>query len=72
MAGFRVQCSAKENVVPKRQSSAGWMSERIGRWSVGVGRRHPVTIRKTLFKTLSMRRVCALQHQSGVRYSAVE
>ena len=28
-----------------------------GRWSVGVGRRHPVTMRKASFKTLLMRRV---------------
>ena len=34
---------------------AGCLS--TGRWSVGVGCRHPVTMRKALFKTLSMRRV---------------
>ena len=34
---------------------AGCLS--TGRWSVGVGRRHPVTMRKASFKTLSMRRV---------------
>ena len=33
------------------------MPESIGRWSVGVGRRYPVTLRKTSFKTLSMRRL---------------
>ena len=42
---------------PIRRNSAGWMPESTGRWSVGVGRRHPVTMRKASFKTLSMRRV---------------
>ena len=37
---------AKESVAPCRRSSGGWMPERTGRLSVGVGRRHPVTIRK--------------------------
>jgi len=36
-----------DSVAPLRQSSAGWMPARIGRLSTGVGRRHPVTIRKT-------------------------
>jgi len=36
------------SVAPLRRSSAGWMPERIGRLSAGVGRRHPVTIRKAL------------------------
>ena len=27
--------------LPSRRSSAGWMPESTGRWSVGVGRRHP-------------------------------
>ena len=44
-------------VAPIRRSSAGWMPESTGRWSVGVKRRHPVTMRKASFKTLSMRRV---------------
>ena len=39
---------------------AGWMPERIDRWSVGVGRRYLVTMRKASFKTLSMRRAYAL------------
>ena len=63
---------AKESVAPKRRSSAGWMPEKVGRWSVGVGRRHLVTMRKASFKTLSMRRVCALRHQTNAQYSAVE
>ena len=37
---------AKESVAPSRQSSAGWMLERTGRLSVGVGRRHLVTMCK--------------------------
>ena len=63
---------AKESVAPWRRSSAGWMPERTERLSVGVGRRHPVTMRKASLKMLSMRRVCALRHQAGARYSAVE
>ena len=39
---------AKESVAPWRRSSAGWMSEKTGRLSVGVGRRHPVTMRKKM------------------------
>jgi len=36
----------RDSVAPLRPSSAGWMPARIDRLSVGVGRRHPVTIRK--------------------------
>ena len=46
---------AKEGVAPWRQSSAGWMPERTGRFSVGVGRRNPKTMRKTSLRMLSMR-----------------
>ena len=68
----RVPHFAKESVAPKRQSSSGWMLEGISRWSVSVGRRHPVTMRKASFKTLLMRRVCALRHQTGAQYLAVD
>ena len=63
---------ANECVAPWRRSSAGWMPERTGRLSAGVGRRHLVTMRKATLRTLLMRRVCALQHQAGAQYSAVE
>ena len=63
---------AKKSVAPWRRSSAGWMPERTGRLFVGVGRRHLVTLRKGSFRTLSMRRVCALRHEAGAQYSAVE
>ena len=36
----------RDSVAPLRRSSACWMPARIGRLSAGVGRRHPVTIRK--------------------------
>ena len=62
---------AKKSVAPWWRSSAGWMPERTRRLSVGVGRRHPVTMRKAS-RTLSIRRVCALQHQAGAQYSAVK
>ena len=71
-SGSRDSRWAKESVTPSRRSSASWMSESTGRWSVGVGRRHPVTMRKASFKTLSMRRVWALRHQTGAQYSVVE
>ena len=62
---------AKESVSPKQRSSAGWTPERIRRWSDGVGHRHRVTMRKASLSALSMRRVCALRHQTGAQYSAV-
>ena len=48
------------------------MPERTGRLSIEVGLRQPVTKHKASLRTLSMRRVCALRHQAGVQYSAVE
>ena len=63
---------ARESVAPVWRSSAGWMPARIGRLSAGVGRRHPVRVRKASLMVGSMRRVWALRHQTGVQYSAVE
>ena len=63
---------AKESVALNRQSSAGWMPARTGKSSVGVGRKHLVTMRKALLRMLSMRRICELRHQTGAQYSAVE
>ena len=63
---------ARDSVAPLRRSSAGWMPARIGRLSAGVGRRHPVTIRKASLMAGSMRRVWALRHQTATQYSAVE
>jgi len=48
---------ARDSVPPLRRSSAGWMPARIGRLSAGVGRRHPVTIRKASLMAGSIRRV---------------
>ena len=45
----------RESVAALRRSSAGWMPARIGRLSAGVGRRHPVTIRKASLMAGSMR-----------------
>ena len=39
---------ARDRKAPLQRSSAGWMPARIGRLSAGVGRRHPVAIRKAL------------------------
>ena len=55
----------KESADPNRRSSAGWMPARTGKSSVGVGRQHPVTMRKASLRMLSMRRACVLRHQSG-------
>ena len=62
----------RDCVARLRGSSAGWMPARIGRLSTGVGRRHPVTIRKVSLMVGSIRRVWALRHQTGAQYSAVE
>ena len=62
----------RDSVAPLRRSSAGWMAVKMRRLSAGVGRRHPVTIRKTSLMAGSMRRVWAQRHQTGVQYSAVE
>ena len=37
---------AKESVAPSRRSSAGWMTESMGKWFIVVGRRHPMTLRR--------------------------
>ena len=37
---------AKENIAPWGRGSAGWMPERTGSLSVGLGRRHSVTMRR--------------------------
>jgi len=62
----------RDSVAPLRRSSAGWMPAWVGRLSAGVGRRHPVTIRKASLMARSMRRILALRHQTGAQYSAVE
>ena len=49
-----------------------WVPESTAKWSVGMGRRHPVSMRKTSFKALPIRRVWALRHQTSAQYSAVE
>ena len=48
----------KKSVAPNRRSSADWIPARTGKFSVGVGRQHPVTMRKASLRMLSMRRVC--------------
>ena len=53
-----------DSVAPLRRSSAGWMHARIRRLSAGVGRRHPVTIRKASLMVGSIRWVWALRHQT--------
>jgi len=63
---------ARDSVAPLRWSSAGWMPARVGRLSAGVGRRHPVTIRKASLMVRLIRRVWALRHQIGAQHSAVE
>jgi len=47
----------RDSVALLRRSSAGWMPARIGRLSTGVGRRHPVTLRKASLTLGSMRRI---------------
>jgi len=62
----------RDSVAPLRRILAGWVPARIGWLSVGVGRRHPVTIRKASLMEESIRRVWALRHQTGAQYSEVE
>ena len=47
----------RDSVAPLRRSSVGWASARQGRLSAGVGRKHPVTIRKASLMARSLRRV---------------
>jgi len=51
-----------ETVAYSRRSSAGWVPARTGMLSTGVGRRHPVSIRKASLMVGSVRRVWALRH----------
>ena len=62
----------RDSAVSLRRSSAGGIPVRIGRLSAGLGRRHPVTIRKASLMPGLTRRVLALWHQTGAQYSAVE
>jgi len=63
---------AKESVAHVRRSSAGWMLAKIGTLSVGVRRRHPVTIRKASLMAGSTWRKWTLEHHAKVQYSAAE
>ena len=62
----------RDSLAPLRQSLAGWMLMRIERLPAGVGRRHPVTVRKVSLMAGSLRQAWAMQHQTGAQYSAVE
>ena len=53
----------RDSVAQLRRSSAGWMPARIGRLSAGIGRRHPVTIRKA---SLMARMITAARNRSAV------
>ena len=72
MVGPRVALLAKESVAACQRSSAGWMPESISRLSIGVGRRHPVTMRKASYRTPSITRVLALRHQIGAQCSVAK
>ena len=43
---------AEESVAPNWRTSTGWMSARTGKSSVGVGRKHPVTMLKGSLRML--------------------
>jgi len=62
--GSMARC-ARDSVAPLKWSSPGWMPARIGRLSTSRGCRHPVTACKASLMTTSLRRVWALQHQTG-------
>ena len=46
ISGSRDRRWAKESVAPSQRSSARWIPESMGKWSVAVGRRHPVNMRR--------------------------
>ena len=66
----RLPLLAKTSVATSCQSSDGWMFEKTGNWSIGEGRRHPVTTRKASFKTLYVNQV--LREQTRLQYLAVK
>ena len=51
---------AKESVAPNQPSSAGWIPARTSKSSVGVERKHSMTMRNASLRMLSMRQVCVL------------
>ena len=61
---------ARDSVAPLRWSPAGLLPASMWRLSAGVGRRHPVTIRKASLMAGSTNGV--YEHQTGAQYSAVE
>ena len=63
----RVPTLAKKSVTTSCQSSDGWMFEKTVKWSVGEGRRHPVTTRKASFKTLNINQVLRDKQDSNTR-----
>ena len=60
MVGPRVGLLAKKSVAASQRSSAGLMPEGTGKLSIGVGRRHSVTMRKASYRTPSITQVLAL------------
>ena len=65
---------ARDSVAPLRRSSAGWMPARSRRLSARCRTQASSqnTIRKASLMVGSMRRVWALRHQTGGKYSAAE
>ena len=60
--GSKISLLDKKNFNFSLQISAGLMPKKIGKWSVGVGRRNPSAIKNTIHEA----RMCA------AKYSAVE
>ena len=63
---------ARDSMTRLRRSSVGKISAKTNKLSIGVRRRHPVTMRKASLIGLLMSRVWALRHQTGKQYSAAE
>ena len=53
MIRIQVSTASQGECASSRQNSAGLMPEIMGKWSVGVGCRHPVTICKASIQDLS-------------------
>ena len=60
----------KEFGTPSQQSLAGWIPERMGRWSVEVGRRHPVTMRKAPFRIVCKCEQCDIRVVRSTQHSS--
>ena len=65
-----ISAYVKARVAAFRRTEAGTMSARLGKYCVGVGFRHPVTVRKAEITATSTSFVFLLLDHAGEKYSA--